>query len=105
MFDLDRGLDAWHFLLLFCISVHVLPSRFFKIHFNFILPQLDPSSGLFPSVFFTKTLYVSVFSPVCPAQPILLELITLIIFWGGTKVVFFLFGDFQMPGFYMPTFR
>jgi hypothetical protein len=58
------------------------PSHFLKIHFKTHL-CLDLPGGLFPSGFLTKTLYTTLLSPVratCPANLILLDLITQIIF-------------------------
>ena len=65
-------------------SIHNLLNEFCKINFNIIHPS-TPShpSGLFPSGFSSKTPYSPLLSPIhaaCPSHPILIYLITQIIF-------------------------
>jgi hypothetical protein len=49
---------------------HDLPSYLFKFYFNIILHlRLGLSSGLFPSGYPTKTLYVFLFSSICATYP------------------------------------
>ena len=65
-------------------SIHKLLNKFCKINFNIIHPS-TPShpSGLFPYGFYTKTPYTPLLSPTraaCPFRPILIYLITQILF-------------------------
>ena len=58
--------------------VYALPSCYLKIHYHIILPSsLRLPSGLFPSGFATKTLYIFLLPSTCL---ILLDLITRLIF-------------------------
>ena len=64
--------------------IHDYPSHFLNIHLNITLPsKRSLPNALFPPGLPTKTLYASLLSPLCatcPAHPILLDLITQIIF-------------------------
>jgi hypothetical protein len=70
-------------------QVHIFPQNFLKIHYNIILSMPRSSEWSLPFRFSNQSTVYIIISPMratCPAQLILLDLITLEIFGEAYKL-------------------